>query len=61
MLKRLTNTQISQYNESGFVSSVDVLTKAEVNSCISEIEVFEVPCSQRKSVDIVLSLNPALN
>ena len=41
MLKRLTNTQISQYNESGFVSPVDVLTKAEVNSCISEIEVFE--------------------
>jgi hypothetical protein len=24
-------------------------------------DVFEVPCSQRKPVDIVLSLNPALN
>ena len=41
MLKYLTNTQVSQYHESGFVSPVDVLTRVEVTSCISEIEAFE--------------------
>ena len=41
MLKHLTNTQISQYNASGFISPIAVLTKTEVNSCISEIELFE--------------------
>ena len=41
MPKYLTNTQVSQYHESGFVSPVDVLTREEVTSCISEIEAFE--------------------
>ena len=47
MLKYLTNTQVSQYHESGFVSPVDVLTREEVTTCISEIEAFERETGQQ--------------
>ncbi len=41
MPKKLTKTQVSQYNESGFVSPINVLTREEVASCVEEIEAFE--------------------
>ena len=41
MPKYLTNPQVSQYNESGFVSPINMFTIEEVDTCISDIEAFE--------------------
>ena len=41
MTKLLSQEQVNQYHDSGFVSPVDVLNRDEITQCIDEIESFE--------------------
>jgi len=41
MTKLLSQEQVHQYHNSGFVSPVDVLNQDEIAQCIREIESFE--------------------
>ena len=41
MTKLLSQEQVNQYQNSGFVSPVDVLNHIEISQCIGEIESFE--------------------
>ena len=41
MTKLLSQEQVNQYPNSGFVSPVDVLNQDEINQSINEIESFE--------------------
>ena len=41
MAKLLSQEQVNQYQDSGFVSPVDVLDQEEINRCLTEIEIFE--------------------
>ena len=41
MTKLLSQEQVNQYHNSGFVSPVDVLNQDEIAQCIREIESFE--------------------
>ena len=41
MTKLLSQEQVNQYQDSGFVSPVDVLDQEEINRCLTEIEIFE--------------------
>ena len=41
MTKLLSQEQVNQYHDSGFVSPVDVLNRDEIAQCIDEIENLE--------------------
>jgi len=41
MTKLLSQEQVNQYQDNGFVSPVDVLNQEEINRCLTEIEIFE--------------------
>ena len=41
MTKLLSQEQINQYEDYGFVNPVDVLNQEEINQCLKEIESFE--------------------
>jgi hypothetical protein len=41
MTKLLSQEQVNQYRNSGFVSPVDVLDQDEIDQCLSELESFE--------------------
>ena len=41
MTKLLSQEQVNQYQDFGFVSPVDVLDREEINRCLTEIEIFE--------------------
>ena len=41
MTKLLSQEQVNQYQDYGFVSPVDVLNQEEINQCLREIESFE--------------------
>ena len=41
MTKLLSQEQVNQYQDFGFVSPVDVLDQEEINRCLTEIEIFE--------------------
>ena len=46
MTKLLSQEQVNQYHNSGFVSPVDVLTQDEIQQSINEIESFEEETGQ---------------
>ena len=41
MTKLLSQEQVNQYQDSGFVSPVDVLDQEEINRCLKEIEILK--------------------
>ena len=41
MTKLLSQEQVNQYHNSGFLSPVDVLNQGEISQCVKEIENFE--------------------
>ena len=41
MTKLLSQEQVNQYQDNGFVSPVDVLNQEEINQCLKEIVSFE--------------------
>ncbi len=47
MTKLLSQEQINQYQDYGFVSPVDVLNQEEINQCLKEIESFENETGQQ--------------
>tara|TARA_B100000927_G_scaffold100798_1_gene81577 strand:- start:595 stop:750 length:156 start_codon:yes stop_codon:yes gene_type:complete len=46
MTKLLSQEQVNQYNNSGFVSPVDALNQDEIKQSITEIESFEEETGQ---------------
>ena len=53
MTKLLSQEQVKNYQESGFVSPVDVLDQEEINQCLKEIESFENETG--KTIDFYIS------
>ena len=53
MAKHLTNTQVSQNEEIGLVSPINISTKEEVASCINKTEAFEAETG--KQIDFPFS------
>ena len=47
MTKLLSQEQVNQYQDSGFVSPVDVLDQEEINRCLTEIKIFKTRQANR--------------